>query len=115
MSTRYLIIVNREPGVGALAREAIDLLLVAGAFDLDPAVLFMGRGVLHLTRSRAHGDGEPRPLDALGTYGITRLYADASSLRHAHLDHAPLDPAATVVEGDAIGRLIAQSDVVLSA
>jgi len=115
MSARYLIIVNREPGVGTLAREAIDLLLVAGAFDLEPAVLFMGRGVLHLSRPAGRGDGEPRPLDALATYGITRLYADAESLRRERLDKAPLEPPATVVEGDAIGRLIAQSDVVLSA
>jgi sulfur relay (sulfurtransferase) DsrF/TusC family protein len=113
MSKRYLVIVNRAPGVGTIAREAIDLLLVAGAFDLEPAVLFVDLGVQHFASPR--GGADPRPIDALETYGITRLYADAESLRRARLTAASLEPAPVVVDGAAIARLIGDADVVLTA
>ena len=113
MSKRYLVIVNRAPGVGSIAREAIDLLLVAGAFDLEPAVLFVDDGVRHLSSSRE--GTAARPIDALETYGITRIYADAVSLRRARLDDASLAPTPVVVDGPAIARLIGDSDVVLTA
>ena len=113
MSKRYLVIVNRAPGVGSIAREAVDLLLVAGAFDLEPAVLFVGQGVEHL--AAPHESSTARPIDALATYGITRIYADAASLRRARLDDASLAPAPVVVDGPATARLIGDSDVVLTA
>ena len=116
MSKRYLVIVTRAPGVGALAREAIDLLLVAGAFDLDPAVLFTDRGVRHLAAPPARGGtGAAQPVEALPTYGITKIYVDAESLRRQRLARESLLLAPTIVEGDEIGRLIADCDIVLTA
>jgi len=112
MNRRYLVLVERPPAVGTLAREALDLLLVAGAFDLAPAVLFLGRGVHQLAAS--HDSAPPRPLEALATYGITRIYVDAQSLRREGLALDALAPRPIAVDGAAIARLIAESDVVLT-
>ena len=114
MSKRYLVIVTRPPGVGALAREAIDLLLVAGAFDLEPAVLFADCGVCNLA-AQPEGEDADRPIEALPAYGITRIYADADSLRRQRLARESLLLAPTIVEADEIGRLIADCDIVLTA
>jgi tRNA 2-thiouridine synthesizing protein C len=116
MSKRYLFVVSRTPAVGALAREAIDLLLVAGAFDLAPAVLFIDGGVQHLSARPTHGDSDQtRPVEALTAYGIERIYVDAESLRRRQLARDALLLAPTLVEADEIRRLIAESDVVVTA
>lgn len=48
MSTSLLIISRQAPWSGLTAREALDIVLAGGAFDLPMGLLFMDDGVFQL-------------------------------------------------------------------
>jgi tRNA 2-thiouridine synthesizing protein C len=114
-----LVIVSGLPRVGAVANEDLDLLLVAAAFDLDPAVLFTADGVHHLVRAAdPPGLGRRdvgRAYEALPTYDVGRVFVDSDALARAGLDAEQLSLGAAPLDSDGVRALIAAHDVVFTA
>jgi tRNA 2-thiouridine synthesizing protein C len=118
MTKRILFLIRGLPRTGALANEALDLLLVAAAFDLRPSVLFMGEAVFQLLPPGDAGlDGVrdvARAWSALPAYDVDRIYAAAESVARFGLDTARFTVPVQCIDADAISALIATHDVVLS-
>jgi tRNA 2-thiouridine synthesizing protein C len=119
VNKRCLFIVQALPRVGAIANEALDLLLVAAAFELEPTVLFRGDGVYQLVAA-AHPDtlgirDVARAYSALPTYEVERIFVDRTALEAAGVDRAELSLPAVPVDGDEIRHLIASHDLVFCA
>jgi tRNA 2-thiouridine synthesizing protein C len=84
MSKSLLIISRQAPWSGPSAREALDIVLAGGAFDLPIGLLFMDDGVLQLLPEQKSAQVQQKDLtanlQALSLFGIDDLYACAESL-----------------------------------
>lgn len=82
---RSLLIVSRQsPWSGPGAREALDIVLAGGAFDLPVGLLFMDDGVFQLLPQQAPIALQQKDLTAnlkaLSMFGVEDLYACGQSL-----------------------------------
>jgi tRNA 2-thiouridine synthesizing protein C len=118
MKKKALFIITSLPHAGATANETLDLLLVAAAFDLKPAVLFTGSGVHQLVpaqNSRALDARDvARAYQALPTYDVDQIFVDGRSLAAAGLDHEPLTLAPKRLTVAEVRALVANHDVVFT-
>ncbi|KOP51488.1 sulfurtransferase complex subunit TusC [Pseudomonas tremae] len=82
---RSLLIVSRQsPWSGPGAREALDIVLAGGAFDLPVGLLFLDDGVFQLVPQQSPTALQQKDLTAnlkaLPMFGVEALYACAHSL-----------------------------------
>ena len=82
---KSLLIVSRQaPWSGPTAREALDIVLAGGAFDLPIGLLFLDDGVLQLAAGQNAKALQQKDLSAnlqaLGLFGIEELFACADSV-----------------------------------
>lgn len=113
------MLVNRKPPHGSVyAQEALEVALIAGAFEQDVSLAFIDDGVYQLvTRQDTQSIGTKdfsKSFRALKDFGITRLYVEHESLQARGLEIADLIVAAHPVTAQALGKLMAQQDVLLS-
>jgi len=84
MSKSLLVISRQTPMSGPSAREALDIVLAGGAFDLPIGLLFMDDGVFQLQPGQQASAVQRKDLSAnlqaLEMFGIEHLYACAESL-----------------------------------
>lgn len=84
MSTSLLIISRQSPWSGPSAREALDIALAGGAFDLPVGMLFMDDGVFQLCPSQVANELQQKNLtanlQALSMFGVEELFACSTSL-----------------------------------
>ncbi len=113
-----LIISRQAPWSGPAAREALDIALAGGAFDLPLGLLFLDDGVFQLA-----ADQQPKTLQqkdltanlqALPLFGVESLYVSARSLQERGLDASTLNLAVEVLEDSALTTLIDRYDQVLT-
>ncbi|OIN50707.1 sulfurtransferase TusC [Pseudomonas azotoformans] len=115
MSKSLLVISRQAPWSGPSAREALDIVLAGGAFDLPIGLLFLDDGVFQLA---PHQDAKAvqqkdlsANLQALGLFGIDEVFACSHSLAERGLttptSAQPLDSAA-------ISQLIDRYDQVIT-
>lgn len=119
MDRRLLFVMRRAPYRGILAQEALDALLAAAAFGLDPGALFMDEGVMQLVDSQSPGTLSRKNLaanlKALPLYEVERLYVHRPSLERRGLTQADLIlPGLRPVDDPEVGELFAQHDQLLS-
>lgn len=118
MTKKILLIIRAAPYGGIRAREALDVALLFSAFAPQIAVLFSGEGVWQLV------DGQ-RPatlgaksveatLGAFAAYDITHVYADAQALALRGLATEPLLAGAQALNADALCKLLAAHDRVVT-
>jgi tRNA 2-thiouridine synthesizing protein C len=115
MSKSLLVISRQAPWSGPSAREALDIVLAGGAFDLPIGVLFMDDGVFQLA---PHQDAKAvqqkdlsANLQALGLFGIDDVFACSHSLGERGLTQ----PAnAQSLDSEAIAKLIDRYDQVIT-
>ncbi|AZF00662.1 tRNA 5-methylaminomethyl-2-thiouridine synthase subunit TusC [Pseudomonas orientalis] len=115
MAKSLLLISRQAPWSGPSAREALDIVLAGGAFDLPIGLLFMDDGVFQLA---PHQDAKAvqqkdlsANLQALGLFGIDEVFACNHSLGERGL----IAPAsAKPVDSAAISRLIDRYDQVIT-
>ncbi|MDM8349660.1 sulfurtransferase complex subunit TusC [Pseudomonas sp. sp1636] len=116
MSQSLLIISRQPPWAGPGAREALDIALAGGAFDLPLGLLFLDDGVFQLAPAQ-----QPRVLQqknlsanlqALPMFGVESLYASARSLQERGLDELTL--AVQVLDDAALIALIDRYDQVIT-
>jgi tRNA 2-thiouridine synthesizing protein C len=118
MAKSLLIISRQAPWAGPGAREALDIALAGGAFDLPIAMLFLDDGVFQLQPGQQASAMQQKDLtanlQALPLFGVDDLYASARSLEERGLSAAPLSPAAKALDDAALTVLIAQFDQVIT-
>lgn len=89
MSRSLLIISRQAPWSGPGAKEALDIALAGGAFDLPIALVFMDDGVYQLVQAQAPALVQQKNLtanvQALALFGVEDLYACSHSLAERSL------------------------------
>lgn len=119
MATSLLIISRQAPWSGPSAREALDIVLAGGAFDLPIGLLFLDDGVFQLaTRQNATAVQQKdlsANLQALPMFGVDELFVCAASAAERGLDPGALAlEEAQVLDSRAISALIDRYDQVIT-
>lgn len=115
MAKSLLVISRQAPWSGPSAREALDIVLAGGAFDLPIGLLFMDDGVFQLA---THQDAKAvqqkdlsANLQALGLFGIDEVFACSHSLAERSL---ATPASAQALDSAAIAELIDSYDQVMT-
>jgi tRNA 2-thiouridine synthesizing protein C len=118
MSRSLLIISRQSPWSGPSAREALDIALAGGAFDLPVGVLFLDDGVLQLSSAQQPTALQQKDLSAnlkaLPMFGVEALYVSARSLEERGLLQQPLALAAERLDDTQLRALIDRYDQVMT-
>ncbi|RMP66465.1 hypothetical protein ALQ18_03019 [Pseudomonas marginalis pv. marginalis] len=115
MSKSLLVISRQPPWAGPGAREALDIVLTGGAFDLPIGLLFLDDGVFQLAPHQNAKAVQQKDLSAnlqaLGLFGIDEVFACSHSLAERGLT-APA--SAEPLSSEAIAQLIDRYDQVIT-
>lgn len=118
MAKSMLIISRQAPWSGPGAREALDMALAGGAYDLPLAMLFLDDGVFQLVGAQQPAAVEQKDLganlQALPLFGVDELYACALSLAQRGLDPATLALPALALDDQGLRELLAHHDLVVT-
>ena len=115
MSKSLLVISRQAPWSGPSAREALDIVLAGGAFDLPIGLLFLDDGVFQLAPHQDATAVQQKDLganlQALGLFGIDEVFACGHSLAARGLTH-PVN--AQPLNDEQISQLIDRYDQVIT-
>ena len=115
MSKSLLVISRQAPWSGPSAREALDIVLAGGAFDLPIGLLFLDDGVFQLAPNQTAKAVQQKDLSAnlqaLGLFGIDDVFACSHSLSARGL---PPPAHAQALDSQAISQLIDRYDQVIT-
>ncbi|HCD9751051.1 sulfurtransferase complex subunit TusC [Pseudomonas aeruginosa] len=118
MSQSLLIISRQSPWSGPSAREALDIALAGGAFDLPVGMLFLDDGAFQLAPSQHPAHLQQKDLQAnlqaLPMFGVDDLYVSARSLRERGLAEERLALAVEVLDDQALRDLLQRYDQVIT-
>ena len=118
MAKSMLLISRQAPWSGPGAREALDIALAGGAFDLPLALLFLDDGVLQLCPTQQPALLQQKDLtanlQALPLFGVEALYASSRSLQERGLNPLTLNLAVEPLDDQAIAALIDRYDLVMT-
>lgn len=118
MARSMLVISRQAPWSGPAAREALDVVLAGGAFELPLAMLFLDDGVLQLLAAQQPAAVEQKDLtanlQALPIFGVEQLYACAHSLQVRGLEQAPLGLPVQRLDAPSIRALLNRFDQVIT-
>lgn len=118
MSQSLLIISRQAPWSGPGAREALDIALAGGAFDLPIGMLFLDDGVFQLSPAQQPANLQQKDLSAnlqaLPMFGVEALYAAQRSLQERGLHEQTLSLAVEVLNDVALTALIERYDQVIT-
>ena len=119
MAKSLLLISRQAPWSGPGAREALDIVLAGGAFDLPIGLLFLDDGVFQLTAGQNAKAVQQKDLSAnlqaLPMFGVEDLYlcADSAAERAIATDALALE-GVTVLTASDIAALIDRYDQVIT-
>lgn len=118
MAKSMLIISRQAPWSGPAPREALDIALAGGAFDLPLAMLFLDDGALQLLPAQQPAALQQKNLSAnlqaLPLFGVDEVFVCASSLAERGLAGATLALQAQVLDDAGIQALIDRFDLVVT-
>jgi tRNA 2-thiouridine synthesizing protein C len=115
---KILFLQRRSPYGTAFAKEALDAILMASAFDQSVSLAFTDDGVWQLKKQQ-----EPHELGfknfsltfkALELYDIKQIYVEQSALEQRGLTIADLMITVTVLPTAQFSQLLQQQEVILS-
>lgn len=114
-----LCISRHSPYVNALAREALEVVLAAAAFEQNIALLLMDEGLWQLTdQQQPHASGQKslaKNLSALEMFGIKTVYAHRPSAeRRGILSNATCIDSVCWLSDQEVQQLMSQHDHLLS-
>ena len=113
-----LIISRQAPWSGLSAREALDIALAGGAFDLPLGMLFLDDGVFQLSGAQQPAQLQQKNLaanlQALPMFGVEELFACGHSLAERGLDSSALELPVQVLDAAALAELINRFDQVVT-
>jgi len=116
---KSLLIISRQaPWSGPSAREALDIALAGGAFDLPLGMLFMDDGVFQLAAAQQPASLQLKDLaanlQALPMFGVEELFVCAHSVTERGLDPASLSLPVELLDDAALAALIGRYDQVVT-
>ena len=118
MAKSMLLISRQAPWSGPGAREALDIALAGGAFDLPIGMLFLDDGVFQLSTAQQPATLQQKDLganlQALPMFGVEALYASQRSLQERGLNPLALNLAVEPLDDQAISALIGRYDLVMT-
>ena len=118
MSKSLLLICRQAPWAGMAAREALDMALAGGAFDLPVSLLFLGDGVLQLVSGQQPSCLQQKDLganlQALPLFGVEALYVARADLDRRGLGTEHLSLPVTPVEDADLAALLNRHDLVIT-
>jgi tRNA 2-thiouridine synthesizing protein C len=119
MPTSLLVISRQAPWSGPSAREALDIVLAGGAFDLPIGLLFLDDGVFQLAAKQDARALQQKDLSAnlqaLPMFGVDDLFVCADSVAERGLDPTGLAlEEARVLSAQEITALIDRYDQVIT-
>ncbi|MFP4146403.1 MAG: sulfurtransferase complex subunit TusC [Halorhodospira sp.] len=115
---RFMFVNRKAPHGSIYALEALEVVLIAAAFDQDVSLAFLDDGVLQLRQGQ-----NAKAIDmknfaptfrALEDYDIEKLYVEREALAERGLTEEDLVVPVTVVDRRRMSELMAEQDVVLS-
>lgn len=113
-----LFVITKPPYHGQAARESLDAILTAAAFETPLAVLFLNDGVYQLlakqSGERVDAKNLASSLAVLPIYDVEHIYADADALNQRGLAIEDLEVPAKSVDIATIKQLFDDYDKVLS-
>ena len=117
MAKSLLIISRQSPWSGPGAREALDIVLAGGAFDLPIGLLFLDDGVLQLAAGQNAKALQQKDLSAnlqaLPMFGVEELFYCSDSASNRGLSSLSLDEAQPLAASE-ITALIDRYDQVIT-
>jgi len=130
-SSKSFICINRKAPYGTIyALEALEVVLIAGAFEQQVTLIFMDDGVYQLTRNQnPAGIGMKnfsKTFGALGDYDIDQIFVDEESLHLRGLKASDLQllthettageerVSIKVVSRNELGDIIESADILLN-
>ncbi|MDR7024265.1 sulfurtransferase complex subunit TusC [Pseudomonas peli] len=118
MSKSLLIICRQAPWSGPGAREALDIALAGGAFDLPIGLLFLDDGVFQLSSAQQPATLQQKDLSAnlqaLPMFGVEALYVSQRSLAERGLQDQPSSLDVERLDDSSISALIDRYDQVIT-
>ncbi len=118
MAKSLLIISRQAPWAGQSAREALDIALAGGAFDLPLGMLFLDDGVFQLAPGQQPAHLQQKNLaanlQALPMFGVEELFAAHTSLLERGLCAEQLSLPVEVLDDAALAALIDRFDQVVT-
>ena len=118
-SKKLLFISRHAPYGSSLAKDALDAILAASAYDQQLSLLFMDDGVFQLLANQAPENISQKSfaaiLPVLPIYEINSIYVHDESLkkRQINLNELVIE-GVQIIDGAAICSLLAQQDQLLS-
>lgn len=117
MAKSLLIVSRQSPWSGPGAREALDIVLAGGAFDLPIGLLFLDDGVLQLAAGQNAKALQQKDLSAnlqaLPMFGVEELFYCLESANARGLEKTSLDEAQPL-SAEHITALIDRYDQVIT-
>ena len=118
MAKSLLLICRRSPWSGPGAREALDIALAGGAFDLPLGLLFLDDGVFQLLPEQQPSALQQKDLtanlQALPLFGVESLYASSRSLSERGLSEQALALPVEQLDDSALSLLVDRYDQVIT-
>lgn len=116
MQASMVFIFQQAPFSSPMAREGLEALLAAAAFEQNPTVIFMGDGIWQLLES---GDtpshkNHSKMLGALPLYGVEHIYVHQPSLSQRHLEISDLLLPAAPINNQQFATHIASAKTVFN-
>lgn len=129
--SKSFVFINRKQPYGTIyALEALEVVLIAAAFEQQVTLIFMDDGVYQLTQNQnPAGIGMKnfsKTFGALGDYDVGKIFVDTESLKLRGLDASDLQPlthettdgverpSIKVVARSELGDIIEAADVLLN-
>jgi tRNA 2-thiouridine synthesizing protein C len=117
---KKLLFISRHAPYGtSLAKEALDAVLAASAYNQDISLLFMDDGVFQLLNNQEtksiHQKNFAMMLQALSYYDIEQVYVHQESLQARHLSpNELLFTGIRIMDNNTTAALFAEQDHLLS-
>lgn len=109
---RMLFVINQSPQAGPAARERLDQVLMALAFDQEVRVVFVADGVWQLMSGQAPG-GFAAGYKSLALYGVAAVLVEREALAERGIDAADLLLPVEVISRKAVTDLMHSQDLLL--
>lgn len=118
-SPKKILFISRQAPYGqSAAKECLDAILAASAYEQDLSLLFMGDGIFQLKKNQDTGASQQKNLanifPVLGLYDIDKIYIQESALKDRDLQQDDLVVTTTALNNKAIRTLMEQQDQLLS-
>jgi len=119
MAKSLLIVTRQAPWSGLSAREALDIALAGGAFDLPIGMLFLDDGVFQLSSRQDASQLQQKDLianlQALAMFGVEDVYACGISLGERGIfPHELIVEPLTLVYDKELSALLDRYDQVIT-